>query len=154
MTATIEEQHLRVLIVDDDEAFLESLTQVLSTEFEVTASRSPNRALALAQANAYDVVISDWQMPELDGLSFVRALLGSGCKASCLVLTGRSNELLSQMGFGTMGTVAALYLRIRGGWTPCGMSLKESCPNAVTCDIARLMSTPGWKKSLMTHMPG
>ena len=37
---------------------------------------------------------------------------------------------------------------------PGGMNLKDNCPNAVTCAIARLMSTPGWKKILMTAMPG
>ena len=53
-----------------------------------------------------------------------------------------------------IGTVAALYLRMSGGWIPGGMFFSDCCPNAVTCAIARLMSTPGWKNSLMTDTPG
>ena len=53
-----------------------------------------------------------------------------------------------------MGTLEALYLSISGGCTPGGMFFKDCCEKAVTCAMARLMSTPGWKKSLMTVTPG
>ncbi len=53
-----------------------------------------------------------------------------------------------------IGTLAALYLRISGGCVPGGICLRDCWPKAVTCAMARLMSTPGWKKSLMTATPG
>ncbi len=53
-----------------------------------------------------------------------------------------------------IGTLEALYLRMSGGWVPGGMFFKDCWPKAVTWAIARLMSTPGWKNSLMTVTPG
>ena len=53
-----------------------------------------------------------------------------------------------------IGTVEALYLSTSGGVMPDGIWRSVVCANAVTCDIARLMSTPGWKNTLMTVTPG
>jgi two-component system sensor histidine kinase/response regulator len=67
-------------VVDDNELCLNVITELLQ-EFhcEITAVASAETALALlatAKSNnkSYDVVITDWRMPKMDGISFAKAI--------------------------------------------------------------------------------
>jgi signal transduction histidine kinase/ligand-binding sensor domain-containing protein/HPt (histidine-containing phosphotransfer) domain-containing protein/BarA-like signal transduction histidine kinase len=71
---------LNVLVVDDNELCLNVITELLQ-EFhcEITAVESAETALnLLAEANknnqAFDLVITDWRMPNMDGISFAKAI--------------------------------------------------------------------------------
>ena len=58
----------RVLLVDDDEAFIELFTpQFAAHELEVLAVSSPRRALEVLEQEPVDLVVSDVQMPEMTG---------------------------------------------------------------------------------------
>ncbi len=61
-----------VLVVDDDVSILD-MTEDLLTEagFEVTKCSSGEEALALADERDWDVVLSDLQMPGIDGLDLL-----------------------------------------------------------------------------------
>jgi hypothetical protein len=43
---------------------------------------------------------------------------------------------------------------MRGGVAPGGICLTAVCEIAVTCAVAASIAAPGWKKILMTEMPG
>jgi signal transduction histidine kinase/ligand-binding sensor domain-containing protein/HPt (histidine-containing phosphotransfer) domain-containing protein/BarA-like signal transduction histidine kinase len=71
---------LNILVVDDNELCLNVITELLQ-EFhcQITAVASAETALALlatAKSNnkSYDVVITDWRMPKMDGISFAKAI--------------------------------------------------------------------------------
>ncbi len=71
---------LNVLVVDDNELCLNVMTELLQ-EFhcEITAVESAETALnLLAQANKnnqpFDLVITDWRMPNMDGISFAKTI--------------------------------------------------------------------------------
>jgi CheY-like chemotaxis protein len=65
----------RALVVDDAPDVLEMLAIVLRYEgYEVVTSNSAAAALAAAQAEHFDVVVSDIGMPEMDGYSLAVAL--------------------------------------------------------------------------------
>lgn len=66
---------LMVLAVDDDELFLEYLTLELETlNCMVLAAANAEQAIRFLDHHAFDVCITDWQMPGMDGLALVQQL--------------------------------------------------------------------------------
>ena len=66
---------LRVLVVDDDQFVGEIIGEILEYEGHVTeVARSGKQALAMLAKTHFDVILSDYRMPEMDGPSFYRAL--------------------------------------------------------------------------------
>src|SRR5262245_61089263 len=65
----------RVLVVDDNGRARQSMVDVLTVAgHEVAACASAIEALKLVEREAFDVIISDLQMPAMDGLAFIRTL--------------------------------------------------------------------------------
>jgi diguanylate cyclase (GGDEF)-like protein len=63
----------RVLIVDDDEIVRAQLSNVLtSVGFDVQATASAEEALLVLDTSQHQIVLTDWQMPGMDGLALCR----------------------------------------------------------------------------------
>jgi DNA-binding NtrC family response regulator len=62
-----------LLLLDDEEMVLTSLRNLfrLQTEYEVIVHSSAQQALENARARPVDLVISDYLMPEMDGITFL-----------------------------------------------------------------------------------
>ena len=73
-------QKPRLLLIDDSNFFRHLVVPALSAAgFDVTAVESPAEALRLRDAGvAFEALISDIEMPEMDGLSFARNVRASG----------------------------------------------------------------------------
>jgi putative nucleotidyltransferase with HDIG domain len=73
--------------VDDDDLILKALARILDgAGFEPRCFRDPQEALGVLEEYAPVVVISDYMMPEMDGISFlklVRARLPSAVRVLC-----------------------------------------------------------------------
>jgi CheY-like chemotaxis protein len=70
---------LRILIVEDEPEVAEVLADMLAIDRHVTDIASHGAvALARLRENAYDLVVSDLRMPELDGPGLYRALEAAG----------------------------------------------------------------------------
>ncbi len=66
---------MRILIADDNEIALTVLEAALLAEgHQVEIARNGREALAILRQGACRMVISDWEMPEMNGLEFCRAL--------------------------------------------------------------------------------
>ncbi len=66
---------MRALIVDDDELSLELLHDVLSElGYEVERALNGREALAKLRVDPIHLVITDWEMPEMNGLELCRAI--------------------------------------------------------------------------------
>ena len=64
-----------ILVIDDDPMFAKLLEDILSTDgHRVTAAANGVEALALLAGRAFDLIMIDIKMPELDGPAFYREL--------------------------------------------------------------------------------
>jgi len=78
-----------ILVVDDDEAVLESLTEQLSCEgYEVVPSTTANDALQLLSDRAFAVVISDQKMPGMLGTELLAEAKRLQPYSSRILITG------------------------------------------------------------------
>jgi two-component system chemotaxis response regulator CheY len=94
----------QILVVDDDLSILKLLNFILSKEYDLIIKNSGIEALTwLEEGNDPTLIISDLQMPYLDGLTFVRNLKISGFykDTPIIVLSGADNlaELVAEMPF-------------------------------------------------------
>lgn len=81
---------MKLLLVEDEERLSRALVRGLTEEgHAVDLCASGEDALSQAAALGYDVVILDWMLPDLDGLSIVRAWRASGLRTPVLMLTAR-----------------------------------------------------------------
>jgi len=63
----------RVLIVDDDELILRALARILEAAgFTTRCYLTPDEALAAIEGDGPVVIISDYMMPEMDGITFLK----------------------------------------------------------------------------------
>jgi two-component system, cell cycle response regulator len=62
---------IRILIVDDDPEVLNSLQGQLSTLGTIDTCKLPSEALAKIKTNEYAVAISDFRMPEMNGIDLL-----------------------------------------------------------------------------------
>ncbi len=83
-----------VLVVDDDEAFLELVHRVLANDTrQVVCTADPHEGLEWAELNNADLVLLDVEMPGVNGWSFMVRLQKTLCAASpVVVVSGEGDE--------------------------------------------------------------
>lgn len=78
----------RILVVDDEPRIVHFLSRALEAEgFGVDGAYDGERALELAGAGAYDLVLLDLLLPGLDGLTVLRRLVAKSADCRVLVLS-------------------------------------------------------------------
>ena len=79
----------RILVVDDEEAILETMTFTFEDDYEVSTSSSAREALALLERDGpVAVVISDQRMPEMTGVEFLARVFALHPATVRIILTG------------------------------------------------------------------
>jgi len=79
-----------VLIVDDDPKLLKMLQRTLVYEgLNVSTANNGLEALPLVETQHPDLIIVDWMMPKMDGISFINRLRDAEDKTMVLMLTAR-----------------------------------------------------------------
>jgi CheY-like chemotaxis protein len=91
----------KVLLVDDEPTVLKCLATAL-TRFgcSVTTAASGKAAMGLLAQESFDLVITDYRMPDLMGDAVVRIIRGSQPQAAILLITGFVGELPQRLRFG------------------------------------------------------
>ncbi|MFP3984418.1 MAG: PAS domain S-box protein [Candidatus Bathyarchaeia archaeon] len=89
-----EKECIRVLHVDDENGFLKVAKQCLELDgsLEVDTACSVEDALEKMRKKKFDAVVSDYQMPEKDGLEFLRQLREGGNNIPFIIFTGKGRE--------------------------------------------------------------
>ena len=92
-----EKINARILHADDDESLKRVLNSLLNRRYSSVESVHDGSIL-LERLNApnltYDLVVSDNNMPEMDGIEALRRLRASGNKVPFILLTGLPSQSL------------------------------------------------------------
>jgi CheY-like chemotaxis protein len=79
----------RILIVDDEEAILETMTFTFEDEYEVLTAKSAREALRILDEHApVAAVITDQRMPEMTGVEFLTLVCERHPNTTRIILTG------------------------------------------------------------------
>ena len=94
MASGTEISPISVLYVDDEPDLLEIGKLFLEDmgDFRVTTEESAHNALARLEKTACDAIVSDYQMPEMDGLSFLKQVRAHYPDLPFILFTGRGRE--------------------------------------------------------------
>nr|WP_321352199.1 PAS domain S-box protein [uncultured Methanoregula sp.] len=85
---------IRVLYVDDEPDLLELGKVFLeeNSEFSVDTAQSAPAALEILAKNRYDAIVSDFQMPKMDGVEFLKRVRAQDTIIPFILFTGRGRE--------------------------------------------------------------
>lgn len=85
---------ISVLYVDDEPVLLDICRLFLEKtgEFRVQTELSAIRALDRLSQESFDVIISDYQMPEMDGIEFLKKIRSENNSVPFIIFTGRGRE--------------------------------------------------------------
>ncbi|HYC91193.1 MAG TPA: response regulator [Thermoanaerobaculia bacterium] len=89
---------LHVLVVDDDRVDRLALMRALQqTAFDVTIDEAEGviAAIDLLTAEPFDCVLLDYNLPDGDGLTFLRGLRGAGISATVIMITGQPDSTVA-----------------------------------------------------------
>ena len=80
---------VRILVIDDEHTLRESCAAVLRHEgYDVTVCSRGQEALDLLKRRAFDLVLVDLYMSQVDGLTLLRTALGTNHDTMVIVMTG------------------------------------------------------------------
>lgn len=86
--------NLKILIVEDNEEFLNFLANELSEHYQVLTAINGEKALEQITQHSPDLIVSDLMMPEMDGIEFCRCIKNNVQTSHIpfILLTARSSE--------------------------------------------------------------
>ena len=104
---------ITVLLVDDEPASLEIVKSFLEAEGDlvITAVESAQKAFDLVHANRFEMIVSDYAMPDNDGIELLKAIRREGNKTPFILFTGKGDE---EVAIEALNSGADFYLR-KGG---------------------------------------
>lgn len=98
----------RILLIDDDRTFLRKAIRFLRMSgLDSVAFSDPVEALAAWRTGDFQVVVTDVDMPRMNGIDVLRSLRGQDAGAQVIVLTGFHEEELRQL---ALAEGAAVFL--------------------------------------------
>jgi len=131
-----EDNRLRILLVDDEDFALELLTRQLAAQGvrQLTAVCSATEALEhlASRRGAFDIIMTDLQMPGMDGIEFLRALARSGFGGEVVLISGENERII----------LTARHLAQEHGLRLLGSLSKPVHPDALRALLARHDDVP------------
>ncbi|MDD1686732.1 response regulator [Methanoregula sp.] len=85
---------ISVLYVDDDRVLLEISKQFLEAKghFHIDTAESADKALEILNTRVYDAIISDYQMPVMDGIEFLKIVHNKFPTLPVIMFSGKDRD--------------------------------------------------------------
>ena len=85
---------ISLLYVDDEPGLLDIGKLFLERDGEIIVTTAPNapEAIRLLSEQSYDAIVSDYQMPKMDGIAFLKHLKAAGDTTPFIIFTGKGRE--------------------------------------------------------------
>jgi PAS domain S-box-containing protein len=85
---------IRVLLVDDEPDLAELAQGFLQSggKMKVELASSAQEAMSMMQGTSFDAIVSDYQMPKMDGIQFLRSIRARNDPIPFILFTGRGRE--------------------------------------------------------------
>ena len=84
---------MKFLLIDDDLPCIANLKDVLELGgHECVLFRNPNEGVAAFKDNHFDVVVTDYKMPVMNGLEVLRAIREHNPRAYIIIVTGYADK--------------------------------------------------------------
>jgi putative two-component system response regulator len=143
---------MQILIVDDDEIARELLSHALKQAgYRVRVAPDGREALAILRSMPFRIVISDWIMPEMDGIELCRQIRAGDFPhyIYMILLTsrGRTEDIVEGLGAGADDFItkpfdpAELCVRVRAGERILSLETRELAIFA----MAKLVESRDWE---------
>ena len=85
---TVPQEYRRILVVDDEENARVALSKILTHDgYEVSSAGNGLEALNFLRSNDVELIITDLNMPEMNGLMFLRELNRSYPTSKVIMIT-------------------------------------------------------------------
>jgi len=79
----------KMLVIDDDQTVLSSCRRIFESEgFDVVITPNPEEGLSLVLDTYFDVILTDWMMPELDGMDVITRLDVTSPGSAVVMISG------------------------------------------------------------------
>jgi len=98
-----EGKKYKVLVVDDERVILKLIKDFLEAfQYEVKTCDNPKSAYDLIENEPFDVVISDVEMPEMNGLELLRKIKNHNGLIPVIIITGYTtiNNIMNAFRYG------------------------------------------------------
>ncbi len=139
----------RLLVVEDDDSIATPLVRALEREgFEIERVAAGEAALARVEQAAFDLVVLDLGLPDLDGVEVCRRIRERRPRLAVIVLTARSGELDELLGLDAGAddyvtkpfSLAVLVARIRA------LLRRDPARSAAAVEVAGLRVDPAARR--------
>ena len=145
---------IRLLYVDDERFLHEPFKLFMEKDGEFSVDTVPSAAEALDSLSSgrYDAVVSDYQMPEMDGIALLRKLRQAGNRIPFILFTGRGRE---EVVIDAVNSGADFYIQKGGDVLTQFAELTHFIRSAVDRRRAEehLIETERKLSSLFAHIP-
>jgi two-component system chemotaxis response regulator CheY len=103
---------MKILIADDSKAMrmivIRTLRQAGWGGHEILEAENGREAFGMVSSQSPDLILSDWNMPEMTGIEFLRALRGQGSSIPFCFVTSEGSDTMRTLAeqAGAMGLIA------------------------------------------------
>lgn len=112
-------ERLAILYLDDEAACLDIFRQMFGSDHEVRTALTHTEARRALAEETFDIVFSDYRMPETDGSAFLQEVASAQPDSYRVMLTGAAGVggFIAELGAG------AIHLFLKKPWSEEGMRM-------------------------------